>query len=183
MKSVLLGSFLAALAFFIWGAVFYTVLGVPGSVLKSTPSDVGPALLASFPENGTYFVPAMGNIEEAQELMTRGPVATVHIQREGLTPMDPMLMVGGFLHGWGYALLLAFLLKQICKKSGYGARVGFVTLVGLTAAFATRISDTIWWHKSMDWQLSELAYLTIGSIVIGLVLAKFIKSPVTSTRA
>ncbi len=178
MKSVLLGSFLAALVLFFWGFVFYTLTGIPAQVLKSAPTDVGPALNAAFPESGTYFVPGMGNMEAAQELMSRGPVAMVHIQREGLTPMDPMLMLGGFVHGWVYALLLAGLLRQICKKSGYGARVGFVTLVGLAGAFASRFGDAIWWHKSWDWQIAEFAYLTLGSAFVGLVLAKFIKSPV-----
>ena len=178
MKSIILGSFLAALAFFVWGAVFYTITGAPSRVLKSTPTDVGPMLNEAFPESGTYFVPGMGNMTEAQALMKRGPVATVHIHREGLTPMAPGLMAAGFFHGWAYALLLAALLKQICKKSGYGARVGFVTLAGFTGAFCARLGDTIWWHKSIDWQLTETLYMTMGALVIGLVLAKFIKSPV-----
>ncbi len=178
MKPLLLGSLLAAIAFFFWGFIFYSVTGLPEKVLKQPAGDVGPVLNETFPESGTYFVPGMGNMEEAQELMARGPVAMVHLHREGLRPMDPMLMLGGFLHGWGYALLLGLLLPQICKKSGYGARIGFVTLVGATGAFCARIGDTIWWHKSLDWQVTEVAYTTIGAAVIGAVLARFITSPV-----
>lgn len=180
MKPIALGSFLAAIAFFFWGFIFYMITGAPDKVIKSTPTDVGPVLQEAFPESGTYFVPGIANSEEAAELMARGPVAMVHIQKEGLQAMDPMLMVGGFVHGWGYAILLGLLLQQICKKSGYGARVGFVTLAGFTGAFCSRVGDAIWWHKSWDWQLTELAYMTLGALVIGLVLAKFIKSPVTA---
>lgn len=180
MKPLALGSFLAAIAFFMWGFVFYMVTGAPTKVIKTAPTDVGPELQQLFPDSGTYFVPGIANSEEAAELMARGPVAMVHIQKEGLTAMDPMLMLGGFLHGWGYALLLGLLLQQICKKSQYGARVGFVTLAGFAGAFCSRVGDSIWWHKSWDWQLTETVYTTLGALVIGLVLAKFIRSPITS---
>lgn len=178
MKPLLLGSFLAAIAFFLWGFIFYSVTGLPEKILKQPTTDVGPVLNETFPESGTYFVPGMGNMEEAQNLMARGPVAMIHLHREGLKPMDPKLMLAGFLHGWGYALLLGLLLQQICKKSGYGPRVGFVTLVGATGAFCARIGDSIWWHKSLDWQLTEFAYTTIGAAVIGAVLARFIRSAI-----
>lgn len=178
MKPLALGSFLAALAFFGWGFAFYMITGAPDKVIKTAPTDVGPALQELFPENGTYFVPGIANSEASIELMERGPVAMVHMHLEGMQAMDPMLMLAGFLHGWGYALLLGLLLRQICKKSGYGARVGFVTLAGFAGVYCARIGDAIWWHKSWDWQLTETLYTTIGALVIGLVLAKFIKSPV-----
>lgn len=178
MKSIILGSFLAAVALFFWGFVFYVLTPLPGKVIKSPPTDVGPTLNAAFPESGTYFVPGMAEDEASIELMARGPVAMVHIHRDGIAAMNGTLMGLGFLHGWACALLLALLLKQICKKSGYGARVGFVTLVGFAGAFYARIGDSLWWHKSLDWQLTETFYMTAGSLIVGLVLAKFIKSPV-----
>lgn len=181
MKPLVLGSFLAAVALFLWGFVFYTLTGVADNVLKSTPTDVGPMLNAAFPESGTYFVPGVANDDEAIAFMARGPVAMVHIHKDGLAAMDPKLMIGGFLHGWVYCLLLAALLRQICKKSGYGARVGFVVLVAVAGAFMSRFGDAIWWHKSWDWQVTEFIYNVIGTLAAGLVLAKFIKSPVRHT--
>ncbi|MCF3649358.1 hypothetical protein [Synoicihabitans lomoniglobus] len=180
MKSILLGSFLAALALFFWGFFFYSVSGVPDRALKSPTTDVGPMLNEAFPESGTYFVPGMATSEETVALMARGPIAMVHMHREGIAAMSPVLMIAGFLHGWGYCLLAAWLLTQICKKSGYSTRVGFVTLIGFVGAFYARIGDAIWWHKSIHWQLTELFYMTAGSLIAGLVLAKFIKSPIQS---
>ncbi|MCC5024997.1 MAG: hypothetical protein J6386_20380 [Candidatus Synoicihabitans palmerolidicus] len=178
MKSTVLASFLAAIALFFWGFIYYSVSGVPDKSLKSPSSDVGPALNNAFPESGTYFVPGMANDKVAIELMARGPVAMVHIQKQGISVMSPSLMVLGFLHGWVYCLLLAILLRQICKKSGYFARVGFVTLVATAGAFMARFGDVIWWHKSLDWQVSEFAYAVIGAALAGLILATFIRSPI-----
>ena len=178
MKSLLLGSFLAAIALFFWGFVFYAASNAPDRILKTPPTDVGPILNAAFPEDGTYFVPGVAHDQANVELMARGPIAIVHLHRDGIAAMSPALMVGGFVHGWGYCLLLGALLRQICKKSGYLARVGFVTLVGLAGAFMARFGDSIWWHKSWDWQLSEFAYAVIGAAVAGLVLARFIRSPI-----
>lgn len=172
MKNLILGSVLAGLAFFIWGFVYYGISGIPYKALGQSDDTVALSLKKAFPTEGTYLFPNP-NEENAQELHKRGPVAMIHIKPNG-NP-NPMSMMGtGFIHGWIYCLLLAALLKQICKKSGYGARVGFVVLVATAGAFAARIGDAVWWQQSMSWQLANFAYAVIGGAIIGAILAKFI---------
>ena len=175
MKNLLIGSLLSAFVFFIWGFIYFGASGIPYNFLGDA-GDPGAVLDASFPTDGTYVVPDP-RAENAAELMERGPFAVVHIKKGGSAPMDPAMMVGGFLHGFIYAALLGLLL-QAAKPASYGASVKFCAIAGLAGAFMARIGDVIWWHKSWAWQLSDLAYATIGSLLIGLVLAKFIKSPV-----
>lgn len=171
MKKIIIGSLLAALALFFWGFIYYGISGIPYQFLGQS-EEIGPLLKESFPADGTYLFPDPA-AENAEELHKRGPIAMVHIKRDG-NP-NPMSMMGtGFLHGWVYCILLALLLKQICKSSGYGARVGFVALVATTGAFAARIGDAVWWQQSMSWQLSNLIYTIIGGAIIGSILAKFI---------
>ncbi len=177
MKSLLLGSLLSAIALFVWGFIYYGASGIPYSFLGDA-ADNGPVLDAAFPETGTYVVPDP-RLENVAELHERGPFAMVHIHKGGLSMMSPSLMIGGFLHGFVYALLLGLLLQQICKKSGYAARVGFVTLAGTAGTFMARVGDAVWWYNPWGWQLSNVAYTIIGSAIVGLVLARFIKSPVT----
>jgi uncharacterized membrane protein YeaQ/YmgE (transglycosylase-associated protein family) len=90
-----------------------------------------------------------------------------------------MSMMGtGFIHGWVYCLMLGMILQQICKKSGYGERVWFVTQVGIAGAFLARFGDAVWWWQAWNWQISNFVYAVIGAAIAGTVLAKFIKSPV-----
>lgn len=176
MKKLLLGSFLAGLALFMWGFIYYGISGVPYGLLESPNPGAGAALKAAFPDDGTYIIPSPES-ETLPEEQQSGPIAMVHLVRDGTdNPMS--MMLPGFLHGWAYCIILGMLLQQICKKSGYGARVWFVTLIGIAGAFLARIGDAIWWWQAWDWQLSNFAYSVIGAIIAGAILAKFIKSPV-----
>ena len=176
MKSLLLGSLVSAIALFVWGFVYFGASGIPYGFLGDA-ADNGPTLDAAFSESGTYVVPDP-RLENVAELHERGPFAMVHIRKGGMPMMSPSLMIGGFVHGFIYALLLGLLLRHICKKSGYGARVGFVTLAGATGTFMARVGDAVWWHHAWDWQLSTMAYTIIGSAIVGAILARFIKSEV-----
>lgn len=172
MKKLILGSFLAALAFFFWGFVYYGFSGVPYAFLGDSSDEVALSLKESFPADGTYLYPDPGT-DNMEELQSRGPIAMVHIKRDGVE--NPMSMMGaGFLHGWIYSFLLALLLKQICKKTGYGGRVGFVVLAATVGAFAARVGDAVWWQQAWGWQLANLAYAVVGGLIIGLILAKFV---------
>ncbi len=154
MKNLLLGSFLAAVALFIWGFIYFGISGIPYNVLGHSSDAVALSLKASFPSEGTYIFPDPGT-DEMAELQKRGPVAMVHIKPNGVA--NPMSMMGtGFLHGWIYCILLALLLKQICKKTEYGGRVGFVVLVATTGAFVARFGDAIWWQQSWGWLIGQL---------------------------
>jgi len=160
MKKLILGSFLASLALFFWGFIYYGISGIPYNFLGQSSDAVALSLKESFPADGTYLFPDPGT-DNMEELQKRGPIATVHIKRDGLA--NPMSMMGkGFVHGWIYSLLLALLLKQICKRTGYGGRVGFVVLVAVTGAFASRFGDAVWWQQASNWQIANFAYAAIG---------------------
>ena len=178
MKSLLLGSLLAAVALFFWGFLYYGATGIPYGTLAET-DDVGPALNELFPTDGTYVVPSP-LAEDSAELTARGPFAMVHIHKGGSDMMSASFLIGGFLHGFVYCLLLGLLLQQICKKTQFWGRVGFLTLAGVAGAVMARAGDAIWWLQPWGWQLSNILYTVIGSAIAGLVLAKFIKSPVRS---
>ena len=175
MKSVIIGSFLAAIALFFWGFIYFGISTLPYRLLDDA-GEFGPTVASQFSDTGTFLYPDP-RLELPAEAMAKAPFLLVHYVKPGDFNTGGM-MLGGFVHGWIYCALLAALLSQICKKSGYGARVGFVTLVGFSGAFASRIGDAIWWHKTWAWQLSDLAYATIGAALAGLVLARFIKSHV-----
>ena len=176
MKKLLLGSFLAGLALFMWGFIYYGVSGIPYKLLGTPNTTAGADLKSSFPTDGTYILPGP-NAENLEAAQKEGPIAMVHIVRDGAeNPMS--MMLPGFFHGWAYCFLLGLTLQQVCKKAGYGERVWFVTLVGIAGAFLARFGDAIWFLQDWSWQISNFAYSVIGAAIAGAILAKFIKSPV-----
>lgn len=176
MKNLIIGSLLAGLALFFWGFIYYGLSGISYQTLETPAATAPAALKANFPTDGTYVIPSPTD-ENMPELQATGPVAMVHIRPNGVTGMSAMMGMG-FVHGVIYCFLLGLLLQKICKKSGYGERVWFITQVGLAGAFVARFGDAIWWWQSWSWQCANFVYYVIGAAIAGAILAKFIKSPV-----
>ena len=177
MKRLLLGSFLAALAMFIWGFVFWAT-PVSSGAFESTGNyaEIGEALNDLLPADGAYHVPWYG-VEEEQmlSLHEQGPLATIHYRRAGAPMGAPSVMVFGFIHMLITAGLLAFLLRMALPAlHTYGQRAGFVALAGVAAAFWFEMADPIWWYQSLTAHLYAGFYSIIAFVIAGLVLAKFV---------
>ncbi len=177
MPRLLLASVLAAIAMFVWGFLFWGISPLPGSVMKPVEQvpEVQAALKRSFPESGAYFVPPPpGDPEQTAAWHEAGPLAMVHIRREGAPMMDPGVMFWGFVHGWVVCLLLGWLLGSAAPAlPGYVSRVAFLTVAGFAAALFIDYGSIIWWYSDRSWQLLDLSYHTGAWLVAGLVLAAF----------
>ena len=182
---IALGSLLATLAVFVWGAVFW-MNPLPYSFITKTTNDIeaGKSLLQHFPNTGTYFVPSMSKDEKAMEdLYKAGPVATVHIHREGVDTMSPQVFLMGFLHQLVTVVLIAWLLKKALPGlGGYCSRLGFVAVAGLAAGFFSNVGFSIWMYVPLALPLINTVYVLTAWLVAGLVLAAFIK-PKPATAA
>ncbi|MGH8494574.1 MAG: hypothetical protein ACREVN_00385 [Gammaproteobacteria bacterium] len=178
MGRLITGAVLAAIAMFIWGFLYFAVNPLTQTVFQRAPDDAAAqaALLDNLPETGTYLIP--GNMEDEAafaELHEAGPIAFVHISREGRPVMSGSVLLYGFLHMLVTAFLLAWLLRMAAPGlTTYGARVGFVTLAGFTASFFTHVGAIVWWSLPPDWFLFAAVYDLTAWIVAGLVLAKFV---------
>lgn len=185
MKQLLLGSLLAAVALFIWGAIFW-MSPIASSVLGHATDDeaAGRALLESFPESGTYVVPSEKNDESTfTRLHEAGPIATIHVRREGAPAMAPQVFVYGFLHGLLTCFLLGLLMRMALPGlPTYGLRVGFATLAGLTAAVFLELGQVIWWLQPWGLHLLNLIWGATAALIAGLVLAYFLRpAPAAAT--
>jgi hypothetical protein len=118
------------------------------------------------------------------DLMRSGPIAHLHIQRQGMEPMSPVSMTLGFLHFLVSVILIAFLL---CMASPalptYGSRVIFVAMAGLAGAFFVNMGNPIWWHHSWSWTWLVFIFDVITWLLAGLVLAAVIKSTPAAAAA
>ena len=131
------------------------------------------ALLAHFPEDGTYYVPGMHNEEaDLNRLMEQGPAAFVHIvARDGRPLMDPTIMFCGFILCTAVAALASGLLGM-ARIESYSRRVAFVAMVGLTVAVTAHIGDAVWWLISIEWKLAQFFYDIVSFALVGAILAR-----------
>ncbi len=182
MKRILIGSFLAALAGFFLGAVFW--MSSPVSHLFGSPRQpdaLGKALLDQLPESGVYVYPpavvsSVGSDAERDAASRQGPIALIHFRREGQPMLDPKLLFHGFLVGWLTMFLTAILLSLACPAlPGYGSRVLMVTLIGLIVASNSDLGATVWWHHSLAFAGTNAIYNGLSFFLGGLILAKFIR--------
>jgi hypothetical protein len=187
MQKLVTGSFLAAVAMFIFGAIYWTS-PMSGLGIHDVADDlVAQAILAeTFPETGVYWVPGMSlyaeNPEQFETLHITGPVAMVNIVHSPGAPMAPATFVYGFLHNLVACLLIGLLLSKAAPAlATYGARVGFVLLAGVTTAFFVEIASVIWWRMPLLNQLVSALYDVLAWLLAGLILARFVVAPGSKT--
>ena len=178
MTKLTLGTLVATLAMFVWGAAFW-MSPLPYSVLGKTADDAaaGQALLDHFPVDATYVIPGMYNeADKLTALHRAGPLAMVHLQRGGGEVMAPSVLVVGFLQELVTVLLIATLLTLASSSlPTYVARVRFVTLAGIAAAVFADLGAPIWWRHPWPFHLVSAIYTVTAWFVAGLVLAAFLR--------
>ncbi|MCG8435340.1 MAG: hypothetical protein MJA83_15055 [Gammaproteobacteria bacterium] len=176
MKKYLLGVFLAALAMYVWGTVYW-LSPIPYLAVNTTPDDAsaGRALLEYFPESGTYTVPGPAvEPEQAVELSIEGPVAFVHLAREGRDPFSPTPFIIGFVQHILFAILISGLLFiGGSSMARYQDRVKLIAVAGFISAFFVRTSNTIWQGLPVEWELVNGIYEIVAWLLAGTVLAAF----------
>jgi hypothetical protein len=179
MVKPVIGVIAATILMFLWGFLFWTLSPLPDTAFMQTADDrlAGESLLAHFPVSGTYFIPGTYNdVETMNALMRSGPIAHVHIRREGAEPMSLLTMLLGLMHMLFSVILIALLLSMVRPVlRSYGTSVIFVAMAGLTAAFFANMGNPIWWHHDWSWSWLVFVYQVIDWLLTGLVLSAFIK--------
>ena len=193
MARLIAGVIIAAVVLYLFGFVYWGMGPYATVIWKQAADDeaAGTALARHFPENGTYFVPAIKpDMETTNRLAEKGPVAFVHmIAVDGKPMTDPSIMIGGFFLNLVAIVLIALLVKLAAPAvPTYAARVGFVALAGLAAAVFSEGNEAVWWQISWEWKLYQAVYSVAFWIIAGVILAAFIqaeppKISVAQTRA
>jgi hypothetical protein len=182
---VVIGSFLAAVVFFFWGFLYWTVLPLAKVMMPKHPKEelVVAALDEHTPTTGVYFFPGLvegdDTGEKWAEAHTRGPFGTIIFVKEGMDPSDGGTLSKGFLHGWTTCLLAAALLALSARNlPTYASRAGYVALLGVFAAVLVFASQAIWFGHPLPYTMFSAAYYILGMVWTGLVLAAIVQSPV-----
>lgn len=179
MRGLVTGSFLAAVATFIFGALFWTSPLPYGAVHEVGSDRIAEALLERiFPDTGLYMVPSPSlsatDPERYAQLHREGPVVMANVVHAAGEPMAAGTFAIGFLHQFVGCLLIGMLLLQVSPAlPSLGARAAFVALVGFTAAYWANLGAVVWWHSPIGWEFWKLVHDVVVWIIAGLVLARF----------
>ncbi|MBX3733926.1 MAG: hypothetical protein KF791_15225 [Verrucomicrobiae bacterium] len=177
MTRLFLGSFLAAVAMFVFGAGFWTC-PIP-FVYVERPSvdeaELAQTLRQALPNDGFYRIPsAPGDRTRAAPSHREGPVVSIHYRRDGFDVMAPSVLAAGFLHGWGTTFLLAGLL-HLAARPRFGQRLLLVSLAGVAGASFMVLGPGIYWFHPWPWLLLNAAYDAAAFVIAGAVLAAVVK--------
>jgi hypothetical protein len=179
MKKFVLAPFLAALAMFTWGFVYWGAPHlVPYRALATVADPDATALAVGklFPTSGAYLLPSpvLGD-EKMQELAKRGPSVEVHITKESFGSAEMgKVMATGFVHVFVLALLLSVMLCGLTKAfECWTCRVKFCAFLGFLVAVCD-LGAAIWWHHAWGWTIATAFYDFVLYAIAGLVLAKFV---------
>jgi len=180
MRNLLVGSLLAAVAIFIFGAVYWSS-PVMGAGAREVADDAAAQaiLRETFPETGIYWVPGLSLAARDEErynaLHEAGPAAMINIIQQPGPPMAPSTFLAGFLHEWVVCFLIGLLLLRVAPAlPTYGSRVGFVTMAGFVMAVFVDLGAVIWWRLPLALELADGVYNVVAWLLAGLVMARFV---------
>ncbi len=181
---VLLSALLSAVLMFVWGFVFWGVLGLANSLLQPLPAelDVLAALRQSQVPSGMYVypMPADPNDPEAIETFNaqheEGPLLQLAYRAEGGPPMPPSMFAQGLGHNFAVALLTGCLVALAVRGlPSFGSRLMFVLLMSLIASIWTNVGDVLWWFHSPRYCLGVMTYQMGVGLLMGLVVAALVR--------
>jgi hypothetical protein len=185
MKRFILGSVIGAVVLFIWGAIFW-MNPLPYSVLPQAKDEgqLGAMLREHLPRSGTYLLPHPSDPPETiNKLSLDGPTATIHMIREGRPALEPRVFIVGFIHGFAVVLMIGMLMTiALPALPTYGSRVRLATLFGIASALFVHGGSVIWMHEGRAWHYVNAIYEVSSCVIVGLVLAAFIKPATVPPR-
>ena len=177
MGRLMLGSLVAAVAMFLLGFLAY------GSPLFSSAHVAIPAetqlqvheALKALPASGTYFVPfADGTDASLAAAHEAGPIATISLTKPGGPPMDPTVMVKGFLHMLVSAFLLGLVLWSLRDRvTGFQERLRLVVAIAFATTIYFNIGQAVWWPGGWTFR----SYVAVADFVMlvaaGAIIARW----------
>ena len=173
MMRILVAGILGGIAMYVWlSAAHISPLGQIGvHALPNGGAMIAQVSDAAAGKAGLYVFPDyMSKTPSA----ARGPFAIVSFTPDAPTGLAPMNLVLEFLSELVEAIIAAWLLSQAALAS-YGARVGFVTGIGVIGAILAEAPYWNWYSFPLDYSLTNAVMQIVGFFVAGLVMAWYLK--------
>ncbi|MGA8271364.1 MAG: hypothetical protein WB919_07365 [Candidatus Sulfotelmatobacter sp.] len=178
-KRILLAGVLGGLALFLWGGLAHDALGLGSVGIQNLPQQqpVMDALKASAPPSGFYLFPPVDAAAKVAPDKVGGPYGMMIYHAAGAGGGMGAQLVNEFILNIVLALFAAYLLSLASGLTGYLSRVGFVTLLGLTAALMLNVEYWNWYGFPLSYTIASIAIVVVGFLFVGLIAAAIVKSP------
>ncbi len=184
MMRIFLAGLLGGIAMFIWTSIAHMALPLGDTGVREMPNET--VVLDSMQTNigeksGFYYFPGLGlgdnptheqkseAMKHMDENLAHHPSGILIYHPAGSRPfqMGSLLSVE-FVTELILAFLAVFLLAQT-RLTSYGARVGFVTAIGIITAIATNVSYWNWYGFPANYTAAYMFIQFIGFLCVGLV--------------
>lgn len=181
-KRIFLAGLLGGIAMYVWSSIAHIVtpLSTIGFSQMSNEQPVLDALHAALGSaNGLYSYPGMDTsgrvsmsaaMEQYEKKLATNPSGILIYHPPGMKAMETSQLVTEFVAELVEALVAVFLLS-LTRLTGFGARVGFVTLVGALASIATNISYWNWYGFPTAYTATYMGLEIVGYFFVGVVAA------------
>ena len=173
---ILIAGILGGIAMYVWLSVAHMsplgqigVHAMPGG--ETVVSQISTAVDG---KGGLYFAP---DHMHQKSPAPRGPFALIAFAPNSPTGLSPAQLGLEFFSELLEAIVAAWLLAQ-AAIAAYGARVGFVTGIGVVAALVAEAPYWTWYSFPVDYSLVNAAMQIIGFFVAALVMAWYLKPQV-----
>jgi hypothetical protein len=193
-KRVVIAGILGGLAIFLWTFAAHEFLPLGKMGVGEIPNEapVVSAMQSAIPHAGLYLFPGLGldpNPTSAQrnaampEYMKKYEQSPhgllVYHPGSGAFPFGAALAREGLLN-LVEGLLAAWLLSWAAPGRGYGARVGFVVIVGVLATLTTNAEYWNWYEFPSNYIAGYMITQVIAYTLVGFIAAAFVKSEIAA---
>jgi|HubBroStandDraft_1064217.scaffolds.fasta_scaffold00003_211 hypothetical protein len=178
-KRILLAGVLGGFALFMWGGLSHMVLGLGMVGIQNLPQPqpVMDSLKASVPQSGFYFFPPADAAGKVAPDRAGGPYGIMIYQSAGAGAPMTGQMIKECALDIVMALFAAFVLTLASGITGYVARVGFVTLLGLMVGLMTNVQYLNWYGFPLNYTVVAVIEDIVGFLIVGLIAAAIVKAP------
>jgi hypothetical protein len=178
MFKMALGAFVAAIAMFVTGFLFYAT-PLHNLAYQSLDDAKGAAVQGVLADNlvatgtGTYMIPNPATSAGGVGYIN-GPIATVHFNASGFPISDMSGLAWGFFHEFIICFLLGWALMGIDRRvPDYVSRGKTVIMFSLAASAFIHLGNPIWYHHDWTYAIYRFFADAIMLTVAGMILARW----------
>ncbi|MBX3427324.1 MAG: hypothetical protein KF688_16720 [Pirellulales bacterium] len=183
---VFAAAIVSAVLMFIWGFVYWVVIGAGAQTLQAIPAanelDLLAVMRSSEMVTGMYVYPFPADMNdqqaaaEVERQAAEGPRFQLAYVKEGGPAMDGKLLGLGFAHMALVALLTATLTALAAGAlPTFGRRFAFVLLVGIIAAVWANLGDVVWWMHSLRYAAGNIIFFVVEGALMAAAIAGIVK--------
>lgn len=174
MGRMIWGCFIAAIAMFILGFVFYATPLARTAFVRADPAVAArvQTAMADLPKSGTYAIPdpeAVGGARAYEQ----GPVGMLRFVKSGYPVFDPLVLVKGFVHYFVSVLFFGLMLLATAEKLSMRVRREVIAGTVVGGSVMNVLGDPVWYR--LDWTYSLYVFVanTIILIIGAMIVARW----------